>query len=215
VLASATFSKENDEFVADVRFSGSGLSAKTLHEQRVHEVKRCPTTEDDLNQDGIIDAIEGEKVYGKVLIPLDADLSAQHLELGTYPYSDEFGNYLYSKITSFKKLITDLKSIDLNPKDYLIKLNSDEDLKLDGRVVVIRGVGDQVNLPETCQTDARKNCSSTLPIACGVIRKVFNSPGVIINDDGVTFEGNSEPGGSLGSEDGAIINPPSEIYFYF
>lgn len=207
VTGAVTIARDNDEFVGDVRFSGGPLTASTLHAQSVRTGTRCPIPDDDKNHDGFIDAIEGELVYGKVLIPLDGDLNAQHLDLGTYPYADQFGSYIYSEVASYEKLFSDLKEKDINPEDYLIKLEETVDLKVTGKVVVIEGISLDANLPESVQSISQNDRHHTLPVACGVVRKVNSSPGTIERDlPRDRFE--RKPGGTAGEDDLTIIIPP-------
>jgi hypothetical protein len=209
VTGAVTISREDDEFVGDVYFLGGPLTASVLHMQSVHEGTKCPTMEDDLNQDGFIDAVEGEMVYGKVLIPLDADLNAQHLELGTYPVADQYGLYVYSSVASYERFITDLKAENLNPNGYLTKLKPDEKLELEGKVVIIKGVSRAALLPDTVQSNSRWPNHQTIPIACGVMQKVRSTPGIIDRDEPRSPPSSEMYGGPAGIDDGTIIVPPT------
>lgn len=167
--------KENDELVGDVRINNAG--ARVIHAQNVRLGTRCPTSLDDINQDGIIDAVEGEAVYGKIFFPLDGDLSTQAGHDGEFPVGDIYGNYIYSRVTTFSQFISDLRS----PQVYeeYVTLEKTQPLDIEGRAVVIHGVDDAITLPLTVGSVGRRSRSQSLPIACGVIKKVLVTPGEV------------------------------------
>lgn len=199
---SLTLVKEGDEFVADLRFSGGPLSS--IHAQSIHVGSRCPTKADDLNQDGFIDGEEGARVYDKIIIPLDDDISSQWHGLGTYPVTDEYGYYFWSRATSFEKMMEDLKDEDINLKDEYVKLEPTKAMNLLGRVVVVKGVPTTTVLPETVKGVGRETPHMGLPVACGIIRKLTKTPGVIDNDEtGIPVPEGETIGGSSGADDGA------------
>ena len=177
ITGAFTFSRETviDEIVGDVRITNAG--ANLNHAQNVRYGRRCPTLDDDLNQDGILDAEEGELVYGKILIPLDGDLSSQSSHDGEFPVGDSFGNYIYSRVAKFSSFMEDLRANGHNQDHH--KLRADEPLDIEGRVVVVHGVDEASDLPETVRTVGRPSAYQSLPIACGSIKKVLDSPGEI------------------------------------
>lgn len=177
ITGSLTLMREMDEFVAHVRFV-SGPSS-ILHSQGIYVGHRCPTLSDDLNKDGFIDAEEGAKVYGNVLIPLDEDLNSQRMGGGTYPLADEFGNYSYSQAASYEKMLDDLLEKDINPTDDIAKLGNQKTLMAIGKVVVIFGIKNDQPLPETVIGKGRLGPHEAMPIACGIVKKVRNSPGEV------------------------------------
>lgn len=200
INGSATLVREMNDFIAHVRFVGG--PTKTLHPQSVHVGTRCPTIEDDLNHDGFIDAEEGAKVYKEVIIPLDGDLNSQWMGGGTYPLSDDFGNYSYSQTGSYDKMIQDLQEEDINPADDLVKIGPDKSMRALGKVVVIFAVPQTTSLPETVKGRGRLNPQEALPIACGVISKVHRTPGEVDNDHtGIPYT--EESAGGNGEDDGA------------
>ena len=175
IPGSATFFRKEDKWFAYLRlFAGM---PKAWHMQNVYEGTRCPSANDDLNLDGFIDIIEAQAVLGKILIPLDADISSQNSGRNFYPLADLSGSYHYERVTSFQRFFKDLKSEDKNPEDQIMKLAPDEGLKLVGRAVMIQGVTEDVELPETVQTLERRRPFQTLPIACGIYEKVEALPG--------------------------------------
>lgn len=172
-----TFSIENivDEVIGDVRLVNAG--ADLIHAQNVRLGNRCPTLDDDQNADGIIDAQEGEKVYGKVFFPLDGDLNSQSSHDGEFPMSDSYGNYIYAKSASFSHFMYDLRKVDDQQGYY--KLKDQSPLILEKKVVVIHGVDEAVGLPESARTTGGITPYQALPIVCGVINKIILPPGEI------------------------------------
>lgn len=180
ITGAFTFSrdKEFDEVVGDVRITNAGASL--LHGQHVRLGTRCPTLSDDTNSDGVIDAREGEAVYGGVYFPLDGDISSQASHDGEFPVGDMYGNYTWARATTFSAFVADLRSSDEGLGYF--KLKAREPMSLEGRVVIIQGVDEAIGLPSTAQASGRFKPHQSLPIACGVIEKVHSPPGTI--DDG-------------------------------
>lgn len=174
-----TFSREGEEVIGDVRIANA--FPEIVYGQNVREGSRCPTMEDDTNHDGFVDAIEGEAIYGKMLIPLDGDLGTQASMARVFPLADKYGHYIYAKATTFTSFMRDLREEDPSEEDDYVKLDKFERLALPGRVVVIHGVPKDFILPETVQTTQRQPKFQTMPIACGVIDRVTHTPG--ISDD--------------------------------
>lgn len=198
IPGSATFKRDEDALAVFVRIFAGGVSA--WHQQNVYLGSRCPTLEDDLNADGFIDAVEGEKVYGKILIPLDSDISSQMDGRNFYPVGDLSGSYYYERITSFKKFFSDLKDQSTENELYA-KLKEDEGFDFKGKVVVVHGVADSVELPESVATIGRRNPKQTLPIVCGVFDKLTWQIG--------TAEDGEIPGPTAGVEEGQ--DRPGEV----
>lgn len=148
--------------------------AKNANFQFIYTGTECPTEAHDTNSDGFIDALEAAKVVGKILIPLDADLDSQLAGSDAFPISDSLGGYVYFKEGSISKLVSDLKVPDMDIKDELAKLALKEDLKLEGKVVLIQGVPEGVYLPGSVRTFGQLSERSTLSIACGKIKRVMN-----------------------------------------
>lgn len=180
VTGAFTFSRkvEKDQVVGDVRITNAGV--KIIHSQHVRVGTRCPGPQDDTNGDGIIDAVEGEKVYGRAFFPLDDDLSSQASGDRFFPDGNQYGNYAYSKVAKFSDFIKDLRSTEA--RDQYFRLRPRQYMRLEGRVVVVNGIDPEIYLPDTVRTLPRNSKDQTLPIVCGVIKKVQASPGEI--DDG-------------------------------
>jgi hypothetical protein len=203
---SLTIVRERDEVVVDVRLSNG--PASTLHTQTIHMDGRCPTEADDLNLDGYVDGEEAAKVTGNVLIPLDDDISSQRMGLGTYPATDIYGYYFWSRTTPFEKLMEDLREEDINPTDEYAKLGNEKSLTMINRIVVIRGVPDTTPLPETALGFGRMTKFQALPVACGVIKRQGRVSGEIDKDNtGIPVPAGETIGGSSGADDGANFPP--------
>jgi hypothetical protein len=181
IPGSATFYRKDDRFMAYVRLFAGGPRA--WHQQFVFEGSRCPDKNDDLNQDGFIDIEEAEKVLGRILIPLDSDISSQNSGRRFFPLGDLSGYYHYERATSFRRFLADLQSEDRDPDDNMMKLAPDEGLRIIGRTVMVLGVSETVQLPETVATKERRRAFQTLPIACGVFEKVDELPGDEYSDE--------------------------------
>lgn len=144
---------------------------KVTHIQSIHEGKRCPDLTMDKNADGFIDMIEAKATIGNVLIPLDGDLSEQDLGRESYPQG---GSFTYTKETSLEKLLADLYSTDLNPNDHFIKLKSEQPFNIEGKVILIHGTADTNKIPISLQAHDGLSRSISVPIVCGVIRRINN-----------------------------------------
>jgi hypothetical protein len=70
-------------------------------------------------------------------------------------------------ILTIRKLC--LQSPDLNPRDELIKLNASEDLKLEGKVIIVQGIPQDIYLPGSIRVIQPDTDRAALPIACGKI----------------------------------------------
>lgn len=199
---SLTIVREHDEFVADVRLSNGPKSV--LHAQNIHVGDRCPDESDDLNGDGFIDGEEGAYVFREIIIPLDDDLSSQRMGLGTYPVTDEYGYYFWSRHVPFEKLLSDLREEDINHTDDYVKLENQKNLHLKNFVIVINGIPESTPLPQTVRGRGRATPHQALPIACGVIRKLEHVPGIIDKDEtSISVPAGETIGGSSGADDGA------------
>ncbi len=161
-----------DEVKIDV--DGEKTPRRIIHWQHVHVGGSCPTPLNDINQDGFIDYVEAQASTGKILIPLDSDLSSQAAD-GVYPVSNHFGNYFYDEETSLARMLADLRAPDPVPGDDLVKLDPSDNLNLAGRAVMVHGVSRFFPLPATVTSQGGAPAHRTLPIACGVLVRVADS----------------------------------------
>ncbi len=162
------FSITGDDFRAVMNVS---MASGTGHIQLITTGSACPDNTSDTNGDGVIDVVEAINVTGAALIPLDRDLSSQSAG-GFFP---EGANYNYDESVSYSLMLSDLKLPDSDESDIFVKLGADEDLNLEGRTVLVHGIPDSQELPQTVSGAADLSAQATLPILCGVITRAVNS----------------------------------------
>lgn len=172
---SATLQRDHDKFLAYVRLFGGAPNA--WHQQNIHVGSRCPNAGDDLNNDGYIDIEEGNRIWGKILLPLDANLNSQKRGSTIYPKADASGNYFYEREASFESLFDDLKSEDKDLGDRFVKIAPDKGLDFEGKVVVLLGTASDVSYPDSVASTDGRPVYQTLPIACGVFKRITHIPG--------------------------------------
>lgn len=158
--------------IADGRFEatvdGAGLAREMLHPQHVHAAASCPPPSADENGDGFIDVVEGLPFYGAILIPLDGDLSSQSAgNPDGFPTAGASGEVGYSQSTDLQTMLSDLRAEDPKPDDPVVKLSGE--LSLPGRTVVLHGVPEGTDLPESVKSIAGLPAHLTLPVACGEV----------------------------------------------
>lgn len=205
VPGTANFLRKEDKLYAYVRlFAGY---PKAWHQQFVYTGSRCPTMNDDTNLDGFIDIAEAEAVVGKILIPMDSDISTQSSGARFYPLADLSGYYAYERITSFSRFLRDLQSPDANEKDDVVKLAPGEGLRIQGKVFMVLGVAETVMLPETVATKERRRPFQTLPVACGVFAKVAIQPGTPYVEGDIGPVASIEPGQDRPAPDDTTSTP--------
>lgn len=142
-------------------------AASVTHRHNIHKGARCPDMRDDQNGDGYVDVNEALSVVGEIIIPLDSDLQTQ--TAGAFPRGSAM---TYAKSTSIDLLMRDLREVDLDPSDHVVKLNDGEAFSLEGKVVLIHGASGFVNLPDSVATLPRETKQGSMPIACGILRKI-------------------------------------------
>lgn len=220
IPGSANFFRKEDRLFVYLRLFAGGVRA--WHQQFVYTGSRCPTMKDDKNGDGFIDINEAEAVMGKILIPLDSDVNTQSSGRRFFPLADLSGYYHYERIANFRRFLSDLQEEDKDPNDDTAKLGPDKGLVIAGKPVLILGVSETVELPDTVGTKGRHAAFQTLPIACGVFKKLSGElpgtpyvqdeiPGPVAEyqegqdvpapDDTGTTPGGSTTGGSTGSNE--------------
>ncbi|MGH7663683.1 MAG: hypothetical protein ACRENI_05225 [Gemmatimonadaceae bacterium] len=170
-LVNLTLDPDGGDFSASV--DANGTDASITHAQHIHFAAACPTTAADANADGFVDVIEGIPSYGKILVPLDADLSVQGGPADMdFPESSASGAIDYFQRTSLDVMLADLRAADPDPDDAIVKLGSGGELDLAGRTVVLHGVAADTDLPATVQTLGTAPRQATLPIACATLDRV-------------------------------------------
>lgn len=127
-----------------------GTPAGVTHHQYVHDGNNCPEENHDINQDGVIDVAEVNKISGKKLMELDGDLNAKDPLDPEFPRADGSGHYTYREVMK-------PDSLDIDPQE---------------KVIIIYGVPARTPLPETIETMNGLSSQDSLPIACGKILRV-------------------------------------------
>lgn len=173
VSGTATVRVKGDAMTFEVKVNGS--PAQVVHMQNIHVANECPTLASDENNDGVIDAVEGAKSYGGVVIPLDNDLRTQVEKNAKFPTADFTGNYFYRQNVSMVEMMADLMAKDSDESDNVVKVSSG--LNLTGRQIVIYGVDKDVALPETVAEAFGMSKHKGLPIACGSFIKIAAEEG--------------------------------------
>jgi hypothetical protein len=136
----------------------------TTHSQFIHNSTECPAEIDDVNGDGFIDPMEASSVLNEVLIPLDGNLNSQEEGTAQFPISNSIGAYTYFQEGILSSLLEDLSM-----------LGHDQELKLEGKVMVIYGIPEDTYLPGSIQNIGTTSDRAALPIACGKIsRKILD-----------------------------------------
>lgn len=166
---SGSFNIEGDEFQADLQVTGAPIAN---HPQFIYVGDTCPTPASDTNGDGYIDAQEAAAVAGGQLVPLDSDLRSQEAG-GRYRRGQR---YDYEQTTSFQSLLNDLRQPDEDPNDFLVKLGADENLNLEGKVLIVHGISVRTALPATVSGLGQLSPQQALPILCGPITRETPAP---------------------------------------
>lgn len=215
IPGSAQFKRENNSIYAYLRlFAGSPSIG---HFQNVHIGNRCPTMNDDTNGDGYLDYQEAIAVVGPVIIPLDWDIGSQTAGNSIWPKAFPNGSYEYLKVANFNRFWDDLNDPDRNTEDNIVKLEPNKGLVITGKVVLIQGVEEIKNLPDSVAGNGRWKNYQTFPIACGVFKPTTEETGVIYEDRipgpiGPVVEGQDTPAPEGADEipgTGTVIVGPS------
>lgn len=170
-LVSGKIKIENDQF--SVHLNAKATPENSIHVAAIYNAESCPNESHDTNNDGFIDPVESVSAIGEALIPLDGDLNSQSAGSGIYPYADTMGAYTYEQTGIFSSMLLDLKNQVLDPNDQVTKLNVGENLKLEGKVLVIHGVKDETYIPGSIRSLGHLSEQVTLPIACGKIERDY------------------------------------------
>lgn len=150
-----------------IKIEATGTPPNMMHWSHFHgftdERKgRVPTKEDDTNGDGVIDLPELYAVAGQTMVPFDDAPHNMHIPHDNYPHSDEEGNWSYEFEVPLKAL----------REKFREKFGTD-DLQLDKRTVLIHGVPETLELPDTVEGTVKGyGPHTTLPIGVGEIEEV-------------------------------------------
>ena len=158
----------DNQFLTRIKIYGP--HSNTLHMQFLHQHAKCPTLANDLNQDGYLDMTEVFSVVGKILIPLDGNLSSQLKGFFNYPFMKKKRNfYYYASAADGRILLRDLRASEDVSSLNMVKLGTSEEMKLKERLVIIYGIPDYYILPSTVTSLRPFTPQAGLPVACGKI----------------------------------------------
>src|SRR5699024_9671312 len=116
----------------------------------------------DTNGDGVIELPELYAVAGQTIVPFDDAPQNMHIPHDNYPHADEDANWNYEFEVPIGQLKTKFKE----------KFCS-EDIQLDKQTVLIHGVPETLELPDTVEGTVKEyRPHTTLPIGVGEIEKV-------------------------------------------
>lgn len=157
--------KEGDIAVVSYLDDDSQVS----HYQSIFSGTECPTISSDMNGDGIIDITELAPLAGASLIPFDADLSSQKNGENIFPRGS---SYTYRESANLQDLLGDLYLSDDNTSDNIMKLSPGKVFNIEGKVVIVFGTGDISRVPDSVKTFNALPRNLSVPIACGVIKRL-------------------------------------------
>ncbi len=167
VTGSVKISRFGDSFSMNVVLKDAPGSR---HIQALHLGERCPDLSLDRNRDGYVDSNESFGVTGLMIVPMDQDISFQGR---THEFP--FGNYSYQESTSYSRMLSDLHEYDEVFNDAVAKLKGGV-LPLSGKVVIIYGADTNHQLPPTISRLDGNTPHHSLPIACGKLALIAESP---------------------------------------
>jgi hypothetical protein len=188
--ANVTIVVDGDQ--AGIFIQGSGFSPNNVQMQHIHSGSGCPTIANDLNGDGIVDAVEGTAAAGPPIFPLTLDIaqtaqsgSPPNVETGgSYPMSSADGSFYYIASVPVAALESAISSQPIpmpsgtasptssptsSPSSSAAGVGSSI---LEGLVIEVHGVGSDIQLPNTVEALPGSTASASLPVACGVISRV-------------------------------------------
>ncbi len=146
--------------------------AKSFHIQAIYEGSECPKLQHDINQDGLIDLKELRNSVGKILIPLDSNISHQEDGFNQFPKGP---SYTYQEIGSYEDLIKNLYEGNEDEFSLFEKLKQNQPIRLHERVVIIHGTDLNAKIPDSFSVISDEKKHISIPIACGRIQKIKDS----------------------------------------
>lgn len=178
-IGKVAVSREEDTFTARVKmqYGPKGTRVK----QALYTARRCPNLNDDLNKDAYIDILEARLAIGKITIPFDADLDSQMGGYPVFPTIGVDGKMDYEQTASFSRMFEDLKGVDDDMSDQMVKLKDTEGITIPGRIVLFQGVPESVTLPESVATTDGESAHDSIPVGCAVLWKVESLPSEFVS----------------------------------
>jgi hypothetical protein len=187
-------------FGVHLKYGPAGIT----HKQGIYSGTRCPNIFDDTNKDAYIDFLEAQPAIGGLLIPLDGDINSQKEGNGRFPISAMDGKYTYQMSGSFDQLLTDLKNIDENLEDNIIKISPEEGFSLEGKILIVQSASEETVLPSTVAEADGTSKHKSLPFACAIIRKGSEIPQELSSFSGINQL-------SIPAEDSAEEQPEEDV----
>ena len=143
-----------------------GVAPNLMHLQHIHGfmnggASTFPPASADTNGDGIIDLMETHEYTGKTLIPFNGAPIDLEIKSDSYPVANKDGLLTYQMTIPLDKLEAAVK------KQYGI-----DKLVLENCVIFIHGIPESQKLPTSVQSLPGVPAYITVPIACGVIKRL-------------------------------------------
>lgn len=179
---------------AGIYIQAFGVAPGIPHLQHIHSGTQCADFSQDTNQDGFVDAVEGEPVAGRPVLPLTLNLGQQQTSgaggaspspaasptdgtgaaVQDFPVASANGNYTYIGSISITEVRSMLEAESGNGSGTAGAASDAQMLAqlLNSRVIEIHGISPDVQLPDTVQSIMGLPATTTLPVACGVLVEV-------------------------------------------
>jgi glucose/arabinose dehydrogenase len=162
ITGQARVTVEDGEVVLEL--NAEGVPPNMMHLQHTHGLTdggtaRCPGSGADENSDGVIDLVEAEASTGTTMIPFHDDPASMEIKAETYPTAHDAGRLVYQHRVPVDEL----------EQAFTGKFEGQE-FDWGRRVVMVHGVPQDADLPDSAQSLPDVPAHVTLPIACGELR---------------------------------------------
>ena len=160
-----------EENLVELSLRATGLDG-VGHPSFLWSADGCPSRAADVNDDGIVDVVEGQVAYGGVLLTRDGDITSQTIEAPGFPYGTA---PLYGSTANLLDVMDALDGPDPDEGDLFVSLVPGEPLELDHRTIVIHGISPQTLVARPHVTGMAGTgiaTSATVPILCGTLTRV-------------------------------------------
>jgi hypothetical protein len=144
-------------------------ATNVYHIQSIHNGNRCPELAHDQNADGLIDIQEALNVSGKVLIPLQRDLTNPANEPQSFPHGS---SYTYQQRSPLDVLQSNAYAAGAESSPWWERLAPDQPFNLAGKVILILGTVKSERLPNDLKSIADWEAHLSVPVACGRLERV-------------------------------------------
>jgi hypothetical protein len=130
--------------------------------QYIHVQNTCQMNVD-INNDGYIDEIEMRQACGNILLVLDNNVGAEGQ--GRFPRTDAQGSYTYNQSASLSRILAQLRDPAREDSQKFATLSPEEDFNLEERVLVIYGLFDASEYPESVARSEEDPSKVAIPIS--------------------------------------------------